>query len=252
MAGIVCECKQEEEDTLIICGLDLSKNHYALSLKEWGSNKFAVAFGWHSKSRVELWRKKLPPFFTVHYLPPKAKDESIENHSMKAADLLCSYILSDLMRFSNDWFLRGNIIIAIEGYAYGGSEVVGLAEVTGIIKWTLHQSGCAIRTHDPQSVKMWAGKGNYTKEQMLERYLKEFPDLHPSLMDTKLCPAFDIVDAFFLKTMMEWEVKVRIDPRYLEKLNDRQLQIFNRVTKSNPVNLLNRPFLAKEQPIFKE
>jgi len=235
---------------LVLGGLDLSKNHFAIIMKNMKNGEYHCYVGWSSLSAIKKWKKVCSDFYTFYYLPKKGKGEYQEHYDMEAGKTLREAVAISISNFVIRTGGKYPVLVSLEGYAYSGSQVVGLAEITRPVKEMMYDSFCAIRIHDPLSLKMWAGSGNFSKEQVLNEARKHvnFPDI---LCQGKSNPGFDLADALFLKTMLEWEVKVRNDPEYMRYLNEKQIQVFNRVTRGNPVNLLNRPFLAIEQPKIK-
>ena len=245
----LCYSRKESEEAMIVCGCDLSKRHFALIMKDMKSGDYHCYVGWQSLPSIKKWKKSCPEY-TFYYLPKKGKGECQDHYDMEAGKTLREAVSISISNFVIRTGGKYPVLIALEGYAYGGDQVIGLAEITRPVKEMMYDAGCAIRIHDPLSLKMWAGGGNFSKEQVLNEARKDvnFPDV---LCQGSNNPGFDLADALYLKTMLEWEVKVRSDPSYMRRLNEKQIQVFNRVTRGNPVNLLNRPFLAIEQPKIK-
>jgi Holliday junction resolvasome RuvABC endonuclease subunit len=234
---------------MFIAGLDLSKNHYGLVVKEYGQLDITVklAAGVQETKARAKWPDN--PDVLIHLLPPKGDTEQ-SLFDMSRCQLLphvLSEALTQLSGYGDD------LIVALEGYAYSESpfSVIPMAEITGVVKFMLFTFPAAIRVHDPMSVKMWAGKGNYKKEDMLKQALR-FISIPKFLQTGKAdAPAYDIADAYFLMNMLEFEIKVRRGEFDVSRLSENRVQVFNRITKHYSINLLNRPFLAKSQPILK-
>jgi hypothetical protein len=231
---------------MIIVGLDLSKNHYALILKDTETAQFKVCFGWDSSSKVIKWQKKFLKY-NIHHI------NKCENN-IDAGLQLADFIRSDIVRFMVGIVGKFEtkevpVIIAIEGFSYMSNplNVATLVEITHAVKQELYIMGCSMRIHDPLSVKLWAGSGSYKKEDMVKSALHHIT-IEPDFLQGKSNPGQDIADALFLLVMLDYEIKVRQDPTALNKLSSNQKQIFNRVSKFYPNNLLDRKFLAKVQP----
>ena len=229
---------------MIIGGLDLSKNHYAFVVYDTKTKLFDPYIGWSGSTTIlNKWKKACPEGFHIYQIPTRNKNELLELYNHQCRRVVGEQIL----QIANNHAVE---MIALEGYAFSGSYVVQLAETTGGIKDLLIDLEIAIRIHDPLTVKMWAGSGSYGKPEMLEvgRKLICIPD--------ELCkgvsnPAGDIVDAYFLVDLLRTEIDVRKFPLHIGRLNEKQKQVFNRLTKAFPENLLVRPFVAYKQPLLK-
>ena len=232
---------------ILVGGLDLSKSHYAMVLKNEDTGKVKWYIGWPTPSAVKKWAKQFPDY-VFDDMPKKEKFDSLEHFNMKQGIFLTKIIEKHLFDFIGGSL--SNAIISLEGLVPYGSRTIDLAEVTRPVKEMMYKHGWSIRIHDPQSVKLWAGKGNYKKIDMV-REARKYIDIPEAFCQSKnpdTWMAADIADAYFLRMMLEAEMAVRRDPGEMNRLNEHQLQVVNRITKSHPVNLLNREFLAKEQP----
>jgi hypothetical protein len=162
-----------------------------------------------------------------------------------------------MLPFFNSSILTEVAYFSIEGYAFGSitNSLCQIAELTGVIKQKLYEDGHYIRIHDPMSVKMFAtGKGNASKTDMRKAAkLNEF-ELPDSLFKTRKTkkgvdldgPGTDVIDAFWLAMLLHVEMGLRYGEISIDSLPPHQIQVFNRVTKAYPTNLLSRPFIHKE------
>ena len=78
----------------------------------------------------------------------------------------------------SDWavdLLIGSEQVALEDYAYGAKgRVFHIAENTGILKYKLWQQSIPLDVIQPTRVKKLAsGKGNASKQEMFEAFVKE-------------------------------------------------------------------------------
>lgn len=151
---------------------------------------------------------------------------------------------------------------SIEGYSYASqsTSICQIAELTGYLKHMIFEGEGCIRIHDPLTVKLFAtGKGNCMKKDVVENAVLWF-DISEGLIKRKKIkkksgekveefdgPATDIADAYFLAKMLYVELKLRSGELTLDKLPENERRIFLRVTKAYPVNLLDRPFIYKEE-----
>lgn len=233
---------------MVICGLDLSKTHYALYISDIKIDYRDYVFGWQTESAVKKWQKKYDDTcYYIYSLPKKEAYDSADKFDMEIGNIITKQIVDNIF-FTV--YKSDTVLISLEGYAYASNPftVIPIAEVTRAVKQELYNAGYAIRIHDPLTVKMWAGDAQYKKPEMLREARKHI-DIPEHFSKTKSnCPAYDIADAFWLCDMLQWEVLIRRDPTQMKNLTEQQLQVVNRISKFYPVNLLNRPFLAKEQP----
>ena len=226
-----------------IAGLDLSKVHYGMCFLK-NDNSIDYTFTCSSKTLI---KKAKDDGFLCHYIESYdwyKKNISNNPHSYTA------YLAKKMY-----WFINRDIIhnligkmdksVCIEGYAYGASgQLTQIAEITGVIKKLLTDINCKIRIHDAKSIKMWAtGNGNADKDAMLKAACKfiSIPDYIK-----KHTIAYDIADSYFLMDILRKELQVREKPSLLDTLSLKKKQIFNRVTKANPVNLLDRDWIERE------
>jgi len=94
--------------------------------------------------------------------------------------------------------------VAIEGYAFNATgRVFQVAENTGLLKYKLWESNTPFDTYSPSVIKKFAtGKGNATKEDMYDAWLKETGiDLKEIMIPKREKvgnPVTDIVDSYFI------------------------------------------------------
>ena len=92
--------------------------------------------------------------------------------------------------------------VALEGYAMGARAglVFNIAENTSLVKQYLFHNGIAFETPSPTSVKkVFTGKGNAKKEQMVDRFHELFPHVQlDKVLGIKeyAKPIDDLVDGF--------------------------------------------------------
>lgn len=142
----------------------------------------------------------------------------------------------------------GPALIGLEDYAYdAGQGAHQIGEVGGIARLHLvrrYGARLRLRLHDPTTLKMAAtGKGNAKKPDMLAAV----PDDAVDGLDLKRLgdvAAEDAVDAWHLARLVLVEAKVRAGLIRLDELTEGQRRAFLRVTESNPVNLLDRPYVT--------
>jgi hypothetical protein len=153
-------------------------------------------------------------------------------------------------------FCEGCEYVAVEDYAFGAKGMVfHIGEFVGEVKkflywgWNKNNRGMNLRLYDPCSIKMWAtDRGNATKEDMVDSYDKVHKDpLKLSFLNRFGSPKEDIVDAYFIATLLQTELKLRLGLIQLKDLTEKQIQIFNRTTKSHPTNVLATDFYKHKE-----
>jgi len=116
---------------------------------------------------------------------------------------------NDEERFDNisHWAMKHCLkfdFVAIEGYAFGATgRVFQVAENTSILKHKLWETDTPFGVYSPSTIKKFAtGKGNATKEDMYDAWLKETGvDLKEIMIPNREKvgnPVTDIVDSYFI------------------------------------------------------
>lgn len=146
--------------------------------------------------------------------------------------------------------------VAFEDYAFSATgQVFKLAEACGALKIKFFELGYKIRLYDPPTIKLFAsGMGNSDKIAMEHAYNKVKKedkldlDFLPLVQDKKAGnPKDNLIDAFYIMKQLQLELKVRAGLLELKNLDENQRRVFLRVTKSNPINLLEKPFMEKNR-----
>lgn len=138
--------------------------------------------------------------------------------------------------------------VGIEDYAFGASDRAhAKGELGGLARLRCWNRGVKFRLHDPQSIKMYAAhNGSASKDDVVEsveeRHGLDFTIYNGGLKQTHV--GEDLADAFWIAQLVWVEVQLR---RGLLQLSDlehpKEIQVFNRTTKANPVNILGREWL---------
>lgn len=138
--------------------------------------------------------------------------------------------------------------VAIEDYAYGASQRAHqIGEVGGAARRVLWRYRIPFRLHDPLSIKMFAtGNGGADKAEMKrgvqKRWGVEFESSYPAPCFGELVE--DLSDATAIAQLLHLELQLRFGIIRLQDLNVKDIQIFNRTTKTYPVNILGRDFIV--------
>lgn len=239
-----------------IFGIDLSLNHYAICQLDFASG-ICLDYQFLTTS------KKFEKIDSLHsVLLPTNKDGANENNDELRKNRVMAYLIRYLQKKDPNGL--SNVYISLEGYAYSAQtrSITQIAELTGYMKamfWNLH---CNLRIHDPLTVKLYAtGKGVCLKKDIVEAAQNSdltFPKELIKVTKKKTKngyveeydgPATDISDAYFLADMLRTELLIRDGQLDLKKLPEQHRNIFLRVTKGYPVNILARPFVYKHEDI---
>lgn len=143
--------------------------------------------------------------------------------------------------------------MALEDYAFNASgQITKLAESVGSLIVLFYEKYTKIRKYNISIIKIFAtSKGNSDKISMEKYYdlykeekfnLSYLPMVHEKKSNN---PKDNIIDAYYIMKMLQIELKVRTGIIRLHELSSDILRCFNRVTKSEPLNLPVRPFIEK-------
>ena len=222
------------------CGIDLSLNHFGIVLMDIKSSK---VIQWVYGTNVKKRCKREKSFYSVFINKAPKEKEQRETYKTKR---MCQ-VLDGVCGFLADQY---DIVTSLEDYAYSGvsQSMTGLAEISGCLKEWLWKEEVPFRLTDPQTLKMWVSKGGLSKREMR----KAAPDFVPDDLfyekktkkGTDLDgPGTDVVDAYWLADILRVEILVRMGKVALADLPQKKRDVFNRVTKQNPTNLLAHPFV---------
>ncbi|KKW46023.1 MAG: hypothetical protein UY96_C0010G0038 [Parcubacteria group bacterium GW2011_GWB1_56_8] len=204
-------------------------------------------------------------FLGVKYLCVKKKDAKppegicIPQEIMKCKDV----VLRSLMRL--DWLNRfygavsgwidGRVgreyidtafYVAMEDFAFAkGHEAYQIGATAGLFRLEMwRRSNTYLRLHDPFSVKLFATDEGDADKVLMRTAVMTYWGVD---LDRYGGAAEDLYDAYALAQMARIEVQVRQGKIRLEELPEGQRRVFLRVTKANPVNLLDRAWCHREQ-----
>lgn len=193
------------------------------------------------------------------FLSKRGKEESKETFRLRRLDEYLEALMAFERRVS---VFSVPAYYSIEGYSYASqsTSMCQIAELTGHLKhYLFNKESNKIRIHDPLSVKLFAtNKGNCLKKDIVQQAQLVF-DIPEGLIkrvvkknkkkNTQIDefdgPVTDIADAYFLARMVYRELQVRKGATTLAQLDEGERRIFLRVSKTFPVNLLDRDFNYK-------
>lgn len=144
--------------------------------------------------------------------------------------------------------------VVVEDYAIRAESNAAyqIGEQGGAIRLAALAHGCKLRLHDPMSVKIYgANSGSATGTELAdvasERWKLNFKSFNPpkTAKGQNTVPEEDLCAAYVLAHMGWTEIEVREGRLSLSSLDEKQIQVFNRVTKSYPTSLLGREWLTR-------
>lgn len=147
--------------------------------------------------------------------------------------------------------------VVVEDYALRAESnaAYNIGEQGGVVRLAVLKRGRHLRMHEPMTVKMFAGNGNATGRELAdmvtEKWKVNFKDCNPpeTPRGANTIPEEDLCAAYVLARMGWTELELRASRLQLSQLDEKQIQVFNRVTKANPINLLGREWLTAKKPL---
>jgi hypothetical protein len=142
--------------------------------------------------------------------------------------------------------------IGIEDYAlHAANKAHQLGEVGGAARIIFWDSGVPFRCSDPVSCKMFTAHDGTAQKDLIERSVRErwgvdFTHCNPPQQPGKnmnRTVSEDLSDAFGLGKLVETEAHLRLGLVTLKMLHPKEIQVFTRITKTFPCNILDREWL---------
>lgn len=147
----------------------------------------------------------------------------------------------------SEWFAeRDPLYVSIEDYADGAKSnaVYEIGEQGGIYRWLAWESHAALRLYDNGSVKKFAVHHGWAEADEVVGAVAE--RWWPAVREVASPQARQDLAAAFSVARLYWtEMQLRSGRMALEALHPKEIEIFNRVTKAHPTNLLSRDPLIK-------
>jgi Holliday junction resolvasome RuvABC endonuclease subunit len=144
--------------------------------------------------------------------------------------------------------------VGIEDYAFAGAQSMAQAtgEQGGLVRMAAFRVGARLRLHDPTTVKMFAAhNGHATAWEVVmavrERWGARFDDCNPPVVKAKKPNTLveeDLAAAYTVARLVWTELELRAGRLRLSDLHEKEVQVFQRATKAQPVSLLGRDWLA--------
>lgn len=148
--------------------------------------------------------------------------------------------------------------MGLEDYALRAEQGAHqLGEVGGIVRILAWFRGIKLRLHDPITAKMFVTWDGTAQKDLVERKVEErwgidFGDFNtPAPKPTAKNPkphqnrrtSEDLADAYGIARVVLAEIGLRAGTLALKEMHAKEIQVFNRVTKTYPINLLDRDWI---------
>lgn len=222
-----------------VLGLDLSLNHIgAVELTDGVlSNFWYVTANAGSAGRSKR-GVRLPPDLL------KIKDPNERN--LRRLVWWENYLDKSILMKSRPEF------VGIEDYALDARQGHMKGELGGIARILCWFRGVKLRLHDPISVKMFATHDGTAQKDAVERAVADRWDADFSHVNSPPSgkakkenreTSEDLADAYTIAQMVWAEVQLRAGTIKLSDMHEKEVRVFNRITKTYPVNLLDREFI---------
>lgn len=219
-----------------------------------------VVQGWdvslNHSAMVELTDGELTDF---RYVTDKAADakasprgerinvEAMKRQAGKDRNRWTMARLVEMSAHLRSWADRAPDYVGVEDYATGadqGAHFIG--EIGGQARLSLWNAGVPYRLHGPSVLKMFvAHDGSATKEEVqiaaLERWGVDF--LKYDKVKGRQTSE-DLTDAYSIAQMVWMEVQLRRGLIRLSDFHEKEIRVFHRVTKANPVCLLEQEWIS--------
>lgn len=147
---------------------------------------------------------------------------------------------------------RAPEFVGIEDYALDARQGHMKGELGGIARILCWFRGVNLRLHDPLSVKMFTAHDGTCQKDEIEYAVKKRWDADFSDRNPPKAPrakrqnrtvSEDIADAFAIAQMVWAEVQLRRGDKLMSDFHEKEIRVFNRVTKTYPVSLLDRDWI---------
>jgi hypothetical protein len=140
--------------------------------------------------------------------------------------------------------------VAVEDYSYGSrNKSHQIGELGGDVRSMLFHRMIPFRLYDIMHIKLFVARdANANKDKMmwgcLERWGLDFRE-YRNPKTKKQDVQGDLCDAYGIAQLLRTELMLRQGKVTLEQLSVEDIQVFNCVTKTHPINILARDFVQQ-------
>jgi len=227
----------KKEKGIIVQGCDISLNHGAVvQLKDGELDNF-----WYYTDKVGSAQRSKKHGSRVE-VPTPTKQPDKQIRSAIRLDWVSIWI--DRVALSHRPHFAG-----LEDYALGADQGAHyLGEIGGQARRLLWLRGVRFRLHDPIAVKLFVthdgtAQKDLVEEFVMNRWKVDFSDFNAKSKKPNRQTSEDLCDAFGLAQLVWIEYLLRKGRIKLSSLHEKEIQLFNRVTKAYPINVLGREWI---------
>jgi Holliday junction resolvasome RuvABC endonuclease subunit len=225
---------------MIVQGWDLAVNHSGyVELTDGELSNF-----WYVTNRVGSANRSKK--HGCRLVLPKTKDKFVQNVSR--LNFAREFIVKNVLKENPDY-------VGVENYSYASKgSVYQMGEIGSVARILLWRTGIPFRLHDPISVKMFVTHDGTCQKDLVEKFVYERWDVDFSAYNQPKSKtgkedrttSEDLCDAFSIAKLVWTELLLRKGKIKLEDMHEKEIQVFNRVTKTYPVNLLSREWIHRD------
>lgn len=238
---------KKKKKNIVVQGWDLALNH--LGVVELTNGELSNFWYITSKAGSAAKSKK----HGTRLVLVKTSDRQIKNVSRLA--FLRNFLAEIIINNRPDY-------VGVEDYAVRAEQGAHfMGEIGGQARIVLWSSSTPFRLHDPISVKMFAThdgtcQKDLVEEKVSERWGVDFSEYNqPRSKPTKKRPnpkqdrttSEDLSDAFAIAKLVWAEYRLKNGLIKLKDLHPKEIRVFNRVTKTYPMSLLDREWICKNE-----
>jgi Holliday junction resolvasome RuvABC endonuclease subunit len=147
-----------------------------------------------------------------------------------------------------DWASRNPDYVGLEDYAIRAEQGAHyLGEIGGLARMTAWRNNIPLRLHDPTSVKMFVCHDGTAPKDEMEQHVASRWGVDFSVVNSgkDRTSSEDLADAYSMARLTWVEVQLRRGIIALRSLHEKEIRVFHRVTKTNPVCLLEREWIER-------
>lgn len=219
-----------------VIGVDLSLNHGAVVVLDSGQlTEYAFVSNF----------KTIANMYTNGTYLGDGKIKDMHVRSVSRLEFWYKYIMYILDTYNPEYW-------GIEDYAYRASmNSHQIGEVGGVARLVPWSYGVKLRMHGPESIKLFVShSGNASKDDIKEDCLERWPETNEFCeysTNKNTTTSEDLFDAYGVARLLWTEVLIKRGEMHLEGMHEKEIRVFNRVTKRWSENLLARDWVQRNK-----
>jgi hypothetical protein len=232
-----------EKEEMIIAGLDVSLTSPGIVKARLDDTTLdIIELDWCGFTTVIKDKKKCPSLFLYKKF----------NNYFERSIWMLDHILSFMFNWGGIYKVAD--YVAIEDYAFSSTgKSFHIGGFTEMVKMEIYKKEISMRLYDITLIKKLATwRGNADKLAMYDEFMNiplehriDISKLPPVTKPHGKSPTSDIIDAYYIMSLLHTELKLRRGLLSLRDMSENMNWIFNRVTKTSDENILTRDFIKK-------